>query len=152
VSAEENKALARRGWETFAGRASLDGLEEFYADDYVGHQTTHEVRGVAAQRAYVAGILAAFPDLAATVEDQIAEGDKVVSRVRLRGTHRGELYGIPPTGTAVEFGGISIARLSGGKVVEEWEIYDDLGLLQQVGAFPASGAAGAGTEAERGER
>jgi predicted ester cyclase len=76
----------------------------------------------------------AFPDLNVTVEDVIAEGDKVVTRVTLRGTHQGEIeeFG-PPTGRQIEVKGISISRIEGGKIVEDWDSYDNLSLLQQLG-------------------
>ena len=79
----------------------------------------------------------AFPDLNATVEDVIAEGDKVVTRVTFRGTHQGEIeeFG-PPTGRQVEIKGISISRIEGGKIVEDWDSYDDLGVMRQLGLVP----------------
>jgi predicted ester cyclase len=82
---------------------------------------------------------AAFPDLHYAVEDQIAEGDKVVTRYTASGTHQGELMGVAPTGSRVEIRGISITRIKGGKIEEIWESYDALGMMQQLGvvAFPA---------------
>ncbi len=81
----------------------------------------------------------AFPDLQATVEDQVAEGDKVASRFTFRGTHRGELAGIPPTGNQVEVTGIVISRIEGGKGAEDWSNYDALGMMQQLGVVPPPG-------------
>ncbi len=80
----------------------------------------------------------AFPDLHFTVEDMIAEGDKVASRYTARGTHRGELMGLPPTGRGVTEVGIMISRLAEGKLVEDWHSPDNLGLIQQLGVvtFP----------------
>ena len=136
MPADENKALVRRAWEAFAGQEGLDRLAAFYAADYVAHRTDGETSGWAANRRYMEAVFAAFPDLRVTVEDLVAEGDRVVSRVTLRGTHRGELYGIAPTGAAVAFVGTNVARVEGGKIAEEWELYDDLGLLRQLGALP----------------
>jgi predicted ester cyclase len=82
---------------------------------------------------------AAFPDMQATIEDQIAEGDMVVTRWTARGTHQGELMGIPPSGIAVAVTAIVIDRIVGGKIAETWTSYDALGLLQQIGAVPAMG-------------
>jgi steroid delta-isomerase-like uncharacterized protein len=81
--------------------------------------------------------LSAFPDLHATVEDVIAEGDKVVTRYTVRGTHQGEIeeFG-PPTGRQVEIKGLTMHRIEGGKIVEEWERYDNLSVLQQLGLVP----------------
>ena len=82
---------------------------------------------------------AAFPDLHTTFEDQIAEGDKVVARVTIRGTHQGEFQGIPATGKEVAFGGILIDHYQDGKVVEHWVQMDMMGLMQQLGAIPTPG-------------
>jgi predicted ester cyclase len=80
---------------------------------------------------------AAFSDISITVEDQIAEGDKVVSRWTIRGTHKGEYMGIAPTGKQVTITGISIYRIEKGKIVEDWANSDMLGMLQQLGAIPS---------------
>lgn len=79
----------------------------------------------------------AFPDLRITVEDLVAEGDKVLTCWTARGTHQGEFMGIPPSGNRVEFTGISIDRIEGGKFVESWSNYDALGMMQQIGAVPS---------------
>lgn len=104
MSIEENKAIARRGWEEIWNKGNL---------------TT------------------AFPDLHFTIEDQIAEGDKVVNRVIARGTHQGELMGIPPTGKQVIVTGITIDRIVGGKLEASWANWDFLGPLQQFGVVPS---------------
>jgi predicted ester cyclase len=80
---------------------------------------------------------AAFPDLHGTIEDQIAEGDKVVSRMTYRGTHQGELMGIPPTGKQVTMSFIGIHRITAGKVAEGWVNFDALGMMQQLGVIPS---------------
>jgi predicted ester cyclase len=82
----------------------------------------------------------AFPDLELTIEDQVAEGDEVVTRFTARGTHRGELMGIPPTGRKVVVTGISIDRLVNGKTVESWTNYDVLSMMQQLGIIPMPSA------------
>jgi predicted ester cyclase len=79
----------------------------------------------------------AFPDVQITVEDQIAEGDKVVTRWTGRGTHQGEFMGVPPSDNRVEITGITINRVSEGKLAEAWAIYDALGMMQQIGAMPS---------------
>jgi len=84
----------------------------------------------------------AFPDGRMALEDMLAEGDKVVTRKTFRGTHQGDLMGLPPTGRRVEIGLIDIVRVVDGKVVEHWNAVDNLGMLQQLGAIPASGEAG----------
>jgi predicted ester cyclase len=87
-------------------------------------------------KAFVAGYRRAFPDARSTVEEQVAEGDKVVTRWRARGTHRGELGPFPATGRAFEMEGVTIERIAGGRIVEVWVARDELGLLRQLGLVP----------------
>jgi steroid delta-isomerase-like uncharacterized protein len=132
---EQNKALARRSWESVD---NPDSLDEVYAPDVVWHMPDQEVRGIEEARRLIAMFKTAFPDMSPTVEDVVAEGDEVVTRVTLRGTHQGEVeeFG-PPTGRRVEVQGITIHRIEGGKIAEEWNSYDNLSLLQQLGLAPA---------------
>ena len=81
----------------------------------------------------------AFPDAQIIIEDQLAEGDMVATRWTARGTHQGELLGVPPSGNRVEVAGMTISRAEGGKIAEEWNNYDALGLMQQIGAIPEAG-------------
>jgi steroid delta-isomerase-like uncharacterized protein len=131
---EENKALARRSWEA---PENLDILDEVYTADVVWHEPDQEIRGLEQAKQFVTTYNSAFPDLNATVEDVIAEGDKVVTRWTIRGTHQGEIeeFG-PPTGRQAELQGITIHRIEDGKIVEEWNRYDNLSLLQQLGLAP----------------
>ncbi len=141
VSAEENKALVRRSFEEVFNQGNLDAVEEIFAPDYVLHDPTspEEIRGTEGMRQYVSMYRTAFPDLQQTIEDQIAEGEKVATRLTGRGTHQGELMGILATGNRVEAPGIVINRISGGKIAESWANYDALGMMQQIGAVPAPG-------------
>jgi len=91
---------------------------------------------------FVSMYLTAYPDTHFTIEDQIAEGDTVVTRWTARGTHKGPLMGIPPTGKQVTVTGISIGRVVNGKTVEGWSNYDTLGMMQQLGVVPAPGQPG----------
>jgi steroid delta-isomerase-like uncharacterized protein len=131
---EENKALALRSWESVD---NPDTLDEVYAPDVVWHNPEGDIQGLEEAEQFVAMITTAFPDMSTTVEDVIAEGDKVVTRVTIRGTHQGEVeeYG-PPTGKQVELEGITIHRFEDGKIVEEWNSYDNLSILQQLGLAP----------------
>jgi steroid delta-isomerase-like uncharacterized protein len=133
---EENKAIAQRSWE-LASQHNPDALEEVYAADLVWHEPDQEVHGLEEAKQYYSTYLSAFPDLSFTVEDVLADGDKVVSRWTGRGTHQGEIeeFG-PPTGKQIEIKGITIHRFEEGKIVEEWERYDILGLLHQLGLVP----------------
>jgi steroid delta-isomerase-like uncharacterized protein len=140
---EANKAIARRLIEEAWNRGSLAAVEELVDAGYVGNFAIQPepLRGPEAYKGFAAGLRAAFPDLEFTVEDLIAEGDKVVVRWTNRGTHRGALMGLPPTGRRVEGTGMWIHRIAGGKIVEEWGQSDVLGLLQQLGAIPGPGGA-----------
>jgi steroid delta-isomerase-like uncharacterized protein len=131
---EENKALALRSWEA---ANNPDTIDEVYAADLVWHEPDQDLRGYEQAKQFVSTFITAFPDVNATVEDVIAEGDKVVTRWTIRGTHQGEVeeFG-PPTGKQAELQGISIHRIEGGKIVEEWNRYDNLSLLQQLGLVP----------------
>jgi steroid delta-isomerase-like uncharacterized protein len=78
----------------------------------------------------------AFPDTQITIEDLLAEGEKVSTRWTARSTHQGDMMGVPPSGNRVEVPGITISRIEGGKIVEEWDNYDALGMMQSIGAIP----------------
>ena len=131
---EENKEMARRSWEA---ANNPDILDEVYARDLVWHEPDQEIRGYEQAKQFVSTFFKAIPDINITIEDVIAEGDQAVSRWTIRGTHQGETeeFG-PPTGKQTELQGISIHRIEGGKIVEEWNRYDNLSLLQQLGLAP----------------
>jgi steroid delta-isomerase-like uncharacterized protein len=131
---EENKDLARRSWQIVD---NLDIIEEIYAPDVVWHEPDQEVHGIEEAKRFVPHYKTAPPDLNVTVEDAIAEGDKAVTRWTVRGTHHGEVeeFG-PPTGRQVEIKGVTMHRIEDGKIVEEWEGYDILSILQQLGLVP----------------
>jgi steroid delta-isomerase-like uncharacterized protein len=136
---EQNKAIVRRYGEDFWGKGDLDAADELFADELVDHSPAVPdlAPGPAGQRQALAAYREAFPDLRVTNEDVLAEGDKVVLRWTARGTHQGDLMGIPPTGRLVTLKGIDILRIENGKIVERWAEYDNLGLLQQLGIVPA---------------
>jgi steroid delta-isomerase-like uncharacterized protein len=135
--AEENKAVSRRLVEEAFVGGDLDLVDELVDEGYVGHDPAvpEDVRGPAGVKELIAGYRAAFPDLLLVVEDQVAEGDKVVTRWLARGTHEGEIFGVPGTGKQTTTTGITIDRLSGGKIVESWDNWDTLGVMQQIGAI-----------------
>jgi steroid delta-isomerase-like uncharacterized protein len=135
---DENKALARRWAEDLMNQRNVDVAEEIYASDFVGHDPTmpEEVRGVEGRKEFYSMYLIAFPDAQITIEDQLAEGDTVATRWTGRGTHQGELMSVPPSGKRVEVAGVTISRIEGGKIVEEWDNYDALGMMQGIGAIP----------------
>ena len=143
MSTDENKALVRRAYEELVNRGNLARIEELVHEDYVDHTlppgwpTNRE--GLRQQVAY---FRSAFPDLHITLEELIAEGDTVALRQTMRGTHRGEFFGIPPTGRRVTLAGIHLWRVADGQLVEHRANNDDLGLLRQLGAIPAPGQGG----------
>ena len=116
---------------------NLAVFDELMAPDYVWHIASTTVRGRESAKQLIAQFLTAFPDGHYTIEDMIAEGDRVVVRQTFRGTHKGDFMGIPPTGKQVSVTEIEIFRVTNGKNVENWTNSDDLGLLQQLGVVPA---------------
>src|SRR5947209_1588454 len=134
MSVEENKALVRRFFDAF-GRNDFAALQAVTSQDVVYHAAPPGLSaGSEGYRELMAMYISAYPDIQLTLDDMIAEGDKVVTRFTARGTHRGEFMGIEPTGTQITVGGISIIRVAGNKVTEEWDQLDMLGGLQQLGA------------------
>ena len=137
MSTEENKAVVRRWIEEAWNRGSVAVIDELAAPDFVDH---HLLPGfppnVTGNKAWAHAARAGFPDIHITIEDLIAEGDKVVSRIRFTGTHTGEFLGIPPSGKQATVEGIGISRILDGKAIEYWENFDALGLMQQIGAIP----------------
>lgn len=137
MSNDDNKEIARRFFEEAFSEGKLELLDELLAADYVDHNaplgTPPGVEGI---RYLLTTFRTAFPDVRFTVQDQISEGDKVVTRYIFQGTHQGMLFGIPPTGQAVAFPGISIYRMQDGKMQEAWVNYDALGMMQQLGVVP----------------
>lgn len=141
VSQEEvNKALIRREVEEFWNTGNLDVIDEIYAADLVFHNPfAPHVREIEGYKQYAMAVFTGFPDFHLTIEDLVAGGDKVTKRWTARGTQTGEFLGIPPTGKQVTLTGIVIFRIAGGKIVEIWENYDALGMMQQLGVIPPLG-------------
>lgn len=139
MSTEDNKALVRRVFEEVLNQGNLALIDELYSPDYVEHTPSGPVHGTEAYKQYLMTYRTAFPDAHYTIEDQIAEGDKVMTRWSGRGTHQGPLMGIPPTGKQSTVTGMSIGRSEGGKIVEVWTEFDLLGVLQQLGVIPTMG-------------
>ena len=140
MSAEENKAVLRREVEELYNHTgNLDVVAEIFSPDYVSHEpTSGEVRGIEGARRFAATFREAFPDLQNAIEDMVAEGDKVAMRFGGSGTHLGETetFG-PPTGKRMKITGITIKRLTDGKIVEAWTNFDALGMMQQLGVIAA---------------
>lgn len=139
---ESNTTMMRRIIEEVWNRGNFALVDELVAVDNVGHMPPNENHGPEAYKQYFAMLRAAFPDIHFTIEDQIAEGDRVVTRWSARATHKGAYQGIPPTGRQGVVTGITIYRLANGKFVEGWTNLDELGMLRQLGILPAPGQAG----------
>ena len=138
VSTDANKAVIRRLFQEVFGTGDVDALTDMVASDVLGHDATDPEprRGPESVRQVVVLFRTAFPDLQLGLEDLIAEGDRVVARWTLRGTHRGAFMGVPATGKAVATGGIGIYRLTEGRIAEYWGSFDAMGLMRQLGAIP----------------
>ena len=142
MTTDANKALYRRWFEEVVTERDLALADALLAPDYVLHFPGMPVPLDRDGHTQLLGMFhAAFPDWRETVEDVIAEGDRVVIRVTGTGTHQGEFMGAPPTGKRVTATGVGIGRLADGRIVESWAEYDALGLLQQLGVIPAPQAA-----------
>lgn len=138
---DEIRDVERRISEEAFGEGNLDLLDEYVAEEYVGHNpgAQEDIHGREELKEFVTTFRSAFPDLDVTVEDQIVEGDRVVQRNRLTGTHEGELMGIPPTGESVEITAIGITAWEDGKGVEHWAQVDMMGLMEQLGVVEPAG-------------
>jgi steroid delta-isomerase-like uncharacterized protein len=141
---EQNKLLVRRAIEEIYNQGNLDVIDELIAPGFVGRSPSEEVVGPAGVRQSVIEFRTAFPDLHMTIDDQVAEQDRVVTRWTATGTHTGAFKGIPPTGRHGKITGIDIDRIVDGKAVECWTNSDDLGMLQQLGVVPTPEPAPAG--------
>lgn len=134
MSTEGNKALIRRYWQA-CNEHKFDKLDELMTTDYIQHGTTGDMN-LQNLKASNNMIIAAFPDITSTINDIIAEGDKVVARMTMSGSHKGAFRGIPPTGKTAAITEMAIYRISEGKIAEGWNVSDMLGLMQQLGVIP----------------
>jgi len=140
MSTEDNKAVVRRFYEEVMNQKKRAVLDEVFDLNVVDHFAPPGTPGgLEGARQTLGMFLTAFPDLHFTVEDLIAEGDKVVARATLSGTQQGTFMGIPATGKRMTITGIDINRFVGGKSVEHWVEMDRLGLMQQLGVILALG-------------
>jgi steroid delta-isomerase-like uncharacterized protein len=139
MSVEENKKIAHEFFNAAWNRGDFDTLRRLAAEDSIDHSPMGTEKGVESFLHVVTGFREAFPDVKLTIEDEIAEGDRVVHRWRLNGTSQKPFMGIPPTGKPTVFNGTTIVRLENGKVAERWASLDMLGLLTQLGAIPPMG-------------
>ena len=134
---EANKAFVRRYLEECINKRDAEAADQFIATDYLDHDSPPGAApGLAGFKQVITKAFNAFPDFHYIIEDLIAEGDRVVSRGTVHGTHLGEFRGIAPTGNQITIKEVHIVRISGGKMVEHWEVADGLGLMRQLGVIP----------------
>ena len=139
MTLEENKQLVRRYQELYNNN-ELDALSEVLADDLLTPRIMAGIpSGLEGAKAAHRVMLRGFPDFQTTIDDLIAEADKVAARITMRGTQRGEFVGIPPTGKQIEFTGMYIVRIEDGKIAEHWGEEDSISLLAQLGVRPRPG-------------
>ena len=136
---DRNKAIYRRYIQQVFNEGRVDLLDELLAPSYVYHEAPPgTLPGAEGIRQVVSMFRAAFPDLEITIDDQIAEVDKVCSRATTRGTHQGEIFGIPATGNVVAMTGMTIVRIVEGRITDSWVKNDVMGLMNQLDAGSAS--------------
>ncbi|MDQ3929917.1 MAG: ester cyclase [Chloroflexota bacterium] len=135
MPAEENKATSHRFFELYSS-GNFDGASQLVAEDVIVHGFPGLQPGRANYRQVGQMFAGAFPDHQSIVEDQVAEGDRVVTRTTFRGTHMADLQGIPPTGKQIAFSSIMIDRFENGLIAERWVVFDQFGMLQQLGVIP----------------
>lgn len=148
MDSEQNKAVVRRWYKDVFEGGRLDVADEIFSADFMTHDPNAPggwPGGPEGPKTIARTFRAAFPDLTYTVDDQVACGDMVVTRWTARGTHEGDLMGVPASHRHVEVTGIEIERLQGDKIAETWVEYNLLGLLQQVGAVPTMAQAAGAT-------
>jgi predicted ester cyclase len=134
---EENKALLRRVYDEVMSGGNLDLLDEVIAPNMVDHESGNN--GPEGVKEMMSMFRTAFPDLKVTVDDLLADGDKVIARATFSGTHKGEFMGIAGTGKRVDMPMIDIVRIENGKFAEHWGISDNMAMMQQLGAVPEMG-------------
>lgn len=134
---EENRARLLRFVEEVVNTGEVDRADRFVREDFVDHDpppgASADISGI---RDAFARVRETFPDLHATVDDLVAEGDRVAYRWTFRGTHLGDLGGIPPTGRTAAWSVIGVARFADGRIAERWQRLDTAGLLRQLGVSP----------------
>ncbi len=136
---DDNKALVRRYYEEVLNGRDLSVVAELFAPAFVSYTPSGRSVDLAEYVRAIGVSHAALPNLHVTIEDQFAEGDRVVTRWSATGTHRGPFAGIAPTGKAITVTAMHIHRIADGKLAEHWEQFDLYGLLRQLGALPAPG-------------
>ena len=130
------KTISRRFFEEILSRGDFELVDELFTADYNAHTPIGVFEGLKGAKQFASGLREAFPDLDVEVKEQVAEGDKVATLWRARGTHQGNFGGIPATGQSMEINGITMFRVADGKVLESWGFADMMSLMKQLGVEP----------------
>jgi steroid delta-isomerase-like uncharacterized protein len=135
---EQYKTAVQNLIEKGFNQKDVDAFEAYFSPSLQDHALPPNMpQGFEGRKLFYSAMLAAFPDMQVQAEDVFAEGNKLVLRWSARGTHQGDMMGIPPTGKQISVSGIAIDRFENGQSVEHWEIFDQVGLMQQLGVIPA---------------
>jgi steroid delta-isomerase-like uncharacterized protein len=141
MAERDNKTVSRRFFEEVCTDGHLEVIEQLVTEDAVHRdRDAEEYRGPDGVRQWIGGYRSAFPDLQVTIDTQVAEADTVTTRWTTKGTHKGELWGIPPTGRPFTITEVTIDRFIDGRIAESNESWDALGMLQQLGVLPETEA------------
>lgn len=135
---EQHRTAAQNLIEKGFNQKDVSAFEDFFSTSLKDHALPPGVpEGFEGRKMFYSAMLAAFPDMQVRLEDAFAEGNKLVTRWSARGTHQGDMMGLPPTGKQISVGGIAIDRFENGQSVEHWEVFDQAGLMQQLGVIPS---------------
>jgi steroid delta-isomerase-like uncharacterized protein len=143
MTPEETEALAHRWHMDLFQAGRLEVADEILADDFVAHVNSQDMRGAEGAKQLASAIRTAFPDVQITHQEALVSGDRVAIRWTSDATHRGDYFGVPPTEKRIRIEGLDLVHLRDGKIAELWISYDNLGVLQQMGAVPQPQQAGA---------
>jgi steroid delta-isomerase-like uncharacterized protein len=130
----ENKAIVRRWFDEVWNQGRVEAIDELFAQDGVAHGLGEDLHGPGGFKPFQAAFRAAFPDLRIEIHRLVSEGDLVAYDWSASGTHHGHLMGVAPTGRSARIGGMSIVRIRNGQIAEAWNVFDQLGLFEQLGA------------------
>lgn len=142
MSTEENKALSKRIFEEIFNKRNLALVDELFDTNFIAHGSPDPARGIESVKQNTTNVVTAFPDIHYTIDDMVAEGDKVAIRFTQQGTHQGDFMGIAATGKKFTSSGIIIQRITSGKVAEWWVGIDAFVIMQQLGVVPSMGESG----------
>lgn len=147
ISTEENKGVVQRWFSDVVSKGDMSSFDAICAAchpdfEMIRGVVTPAPRGIEGTKELISSLRTAFPDLSARVDEQIAEGDKVVSVVTMTGTHEGDFMGIPATGRSFSIPGVSIWEVRGGRLISEWVNWDAMAMMEQLGVTSAPAGQG----------